>query len=115
MKADQLQTAQDLTQLFKRVAAFIWIVPFALRGIAIWLARGSRRTELRAVAWAIITAGVLVLVARAVAGGYVVGALSETAASKEASQNAWNITTDLLRDGALTAIMIGVVALIGVW
>jgi hypothetical protein len=115
MKADQLEQAQDVTQLFKTVAAWIWLVPFVLWGVALWLARGRRRTELRAVAWAIIAAGVLVLVGRSVGGGYVVGALSETAASKDASQHAWNIVTDLLRDGALTAIMLGVVALIGVW
>jgi hypothetical protein len=115
MKADQLEQAQDLTQLFKSIAAWIWVVPFALWAVALWLARGRRRTELRAVAWGIIVAGVLVLVGRSVGGSYVVGALSETAASREASQNAWDIVTQLLKEGAWSAIILGVVALVGVW
>jgi hypothetical protein len=115
MKADQLERAQDLTQLFKSIAAWIWIVPLALWAVALWLARGRRRTELRAVAWGIVIAGVLVLVGRSVGGGYVVGALSETAASEEASQHAWDIVTGLLKDGAWSAILLGVVALVGVW
>ena len=82
MKADQLETAQDLTQLFKSVAAWIWVVPFVLWALALWLARGRRRRELRAVAWAIIAAGVLVLVGRSVGGRYVVDALSGTAATR---------------------------------
>jgi hypothetical protein len=115
MKADQLETAQDLTQLFKSVAAWVWLVPFVLWGVALWLARGRRRTELRAVAWAIIAAGVLVLVGREIGGRYVVDALAGTAATEEASQNAWGIITGLLADGAWTAILLGVVALVGVW
>jgi hypothetical protein len=115
MKADQLETAQNVTQLFKSVAAWVWLVPFALWAIAIWLARGRRRVELRAVAWALVVAGVLVLVGRAVGGRYVVGALSDTAASEDAARNAWSIVTGLLSDGAWTAILVGVVALVGVW
>ena len=114
-KADKLETAQDLTQLFKSTAAVIWLVPFLLWGIAIWLARGRRRVELRAVAWAIIAAGVLLLVGRAVGGRYVVGALAETASSEDAARNAWSIITQLLVDGARTVILVGVVALVGVW
>ena len=57
------------------MATVIWLVPFVLWGIAIWLARGRRRTEPRAVSWALIAAGVLVLVGREVGGRYVVGAL----------------------------------------
>src|SRR5262245_24773317 len=42
-KADQLETAQDATRLFKSIAAFIWVVPLLFFGLAIWLARGRRR------------------------------------------------------------------------
>jgi hypothetical protein len=115
LKADQLETAQDVTQIFKTVAPWVWLVPFVLWAIAIWLARGRRRVELRAVAWALVVAGLLVLVGRAVGGRYVVGALSDTASSEDAARSAWSIVTDLLSDGAWTAILVGVVALVGVW
>ena len=64
MEADQLETAQDLTQLFKKIATFIWIVPFLLWAVALWLARGRRRPILRTISLGLVAAGLLVLVAR---------------------------------------------------
>ena len=50
LQSDQLETAQDLTQLLNNLARFLWLVPLALFAIALWLARGRRRTTLRMVA-----------------------------------------------------------------
>lgn len=113
-KADQLETAQNATQLFKSVAVVIWIVPLALFGFAIWLARGRRRQAVRMVAVAFVFTGLLVLVLRKVAGTYVVDALAEDAV-RPAVTSAWNIITSLLADGAWTAVGIGVVTLFGTW
>jgi len=115
MKADDLETAQDLTQLFKQTAAVIVFVPFILLGIALWLARGRRRAVLRAAALGLIGVGLLVLIARKVGGSYVVDNLVETESVRPAAQNSWDIFTNLLADGAWTVIGLGVVALLGVW
>jgi hypothetical protein len=115
MKADDLETAQELTQLFKQVAAVIVFVPLVLIGIALWLARGRRRAVLRAAALGLILVGLLVLIARNVGGTYVVDNLVNTDAVRPAAQNAWDIFTSLLADGAWTVIGMGVVALIGLW
>jgi hypothetical protein len=115
MKADDLETAQDLTQLFKRVAAVIVFVPFILLAIALWLARGRRRAVLRTAALGLIGVGLLVLIARKVGGTYVVDNLVETDSVRPAAQNSWDIFTNLLADGAWTVIGLGVVALLGVW
>ena len=115
MKADDLETAQDLTQLFKRVAAVIVFVPFILLAIALWLARGRRRAVLRTAALGLIGVGLLVLVARKVGGSYVVDNLVETDSVRPAAQNSWDIFTSLLSDGAWTVIGLGLVALLGVW
>ena len=115
MDAEQLDRAQDLTSLFETVASWIWVLPFLLWGIAVWLVPGRRRIELRAIAIGLIVAGVLVLVVRSLAGGYVVDELATTTDLEEAGQNAWDIVTDLMADGAWAAITIGIVALIGVW
>jgi hypothetical protein len=115
MQADQLERAQDLTSLFETVATWIWVVPFVLWAIAIWLARGRRRIELRAIALSLVFAGLLVLVVRSLAGGYVVDALTTTSSVQDAAENSWSIVTDLLADGAWAAISIGIVALVGVW
>ena len=115
MDAEQLDTAQDLTKLFEAVATWIWVLPFLLWGIALWLARGRRRIELRAIALGLVVAGVLVLVVRSIAGSYVVAELTTTSSVEEAASEAWEIVTSLLADGAWAAIAIGLVALLGVW
>jgi hypothetical protein len=115
MRADDLETAQDLTQLFKQVAAVIVFVPFILLAIALWLARGRRRAVLRTAALGLIGVGLLVLIARKVGGSYVVDNLVETESVRPAAQDSWDIFTNLLADGAWTVIGIGIVALLGVW
>jgi hypothetical protein len=115
MEAEQLEAAQDATQLFKSVAAFIWIVPFALWALAIWLARGRRRQALRMVAIAVALTGLLLLVARRVAGSYVVDDLVVAESVKPAAQDAWDIITALLADGGWMLVGIGLVTLVGVW
>jgi hypothetical protein len=114
METEDLQTAQDLTALFKFVAAWLWVVPLLLWAAAIWLARGRRREEVRAIAIAMVAAGLLVLVFRAVAGRYVVGELAPVG-SEAAAENAWEIITALLVDGGRTLAAVGLVALAGTW
>ena len=115
MKADDLETAQDLTQLFKQVAAVIVFVPLILLAIALWLARGRRRAVLRTAALGLIGVGLLVLIVRSVGGTYVVDNLVESDSVRPAAQNSWDIFTSLLADGAWTVIGMGIVALLGVW
>jgi hypothetical protein len=115
MKADDLETAQDLTQLFKKVAAVIPFVALVLIAIALWLARGRRRAGLRATAIGLIAVGLLVLIVRKVSGDYVVNDLVKSDAVRPAAEDSWNIFTQLLRDGAWTVIGLGIVALLGVW
>jgi hypothetical protein len=113
--ADRLELAQDLTRLFKAVAAWIWILPLALWAAAIWLARGRRRIELRAIAIGAILAGVLVLALRGVGGSYIVNDLTPRESGKPAVQATWDIVTSLLADGAWSLVLLGAVALLGVW
>ena len=115
MDAEQLERAQDATSLFESVARWIWFVPLALFAVAIWLVRGRRRIELRAVAIGLVVVGLLVLVLRSLTGSYVVDELATTTSVEEAAAAAWSIMTDLLADGAWTAIAVGVIALVGVW
>jgi hypothetical protein len=112
--ADNLETAQDITALFKSIAPWIWVVAFLCFGLAIWLAAGRRRIEIRAIAIGLVVAGLVVLVLRAVAGRYLVNDLVPREEGKPAAQNAWDIITQLLADGAWAAILIGAVVLVGV-
>jgi Short C-terminal domain len=115
MQADQLETAQDLTQLAKILGSWLWILPVALSAIALWLARGRRLAILRMIAIGSILAGFFVLVVRRLAGSYLVEELVPTTSVQPAAQDAWDILTSLLRDGGFTLIGLGVIVLVAVW
>lgn len=111
--ANKLETAQDLTALFKSIAPWIWVVALACFAGAIGLAAGRRRIEIRAISIGLIVAGLLVLVIRALAGRYLVNDVVPREEAKEAAQHAWDIITQLLADGGWSAILLGVVFLAG--
>jgi hypothetical protein len=115
IKSDQLSTAQKLTHWLQALGRFFWLVPLVLAAIAIWLATGRRRKTLRGVAIGAIIAGLLVLIARAVAGAYFTNHLVENETVKPAAKDAWHIVTSLLAQGAWTLIFVALVALVGVW
>jgi hypothetical protein len=115
MEADQLRTAQRLTHLLDILGRFLWLVTLAVAGIALWVARGRRRTTLRSLAIGLIVAGLLVLVLRRVAGNYVVNDLVPPGTTREAVEDAWQILTSLLVDGGRTLLGVGLVALLGTW
>jgi hypothetical protein len=115
MEADQLETAQDLTQLLRRVAMFLPFVVLALWGIALWLARGRRRVVLRTIGLGLIAVGLLVLVVRRLGGSYVVEELVSSDSVRPAAQSAWDIITGLLADGGKTVLGLGLIAVFAVW
>jgi Short C-terminal domain len=115
LEAKELETAQELTRLLKFLGNWLWLVAIALWAAALWLARGRRRSILRMIAISSILAGLLVLVLRRLGGSYVVDSLGGAAAVEPAAQDAWDILTSLLRDGGLTLVGLGVIALVAVW
>ena len=115
MEADQLETAQEITQVMKVLGIWLWVVPIALWAIALWVARGRRRAILRMVGISSIIVGLLVLVVRRIAGSMVVDELATAESVKVAAGDAWDILTSQLRDGGLTLIGLGVILLVAVW
>jgi hypothetical protein len=115
MEANQLETAQDVTDWLQILGRFLWLVPLALAAVAIWLAGDRKRSIVRMLAIGAIAAGTLVLVARGVAGNYVVDNLVQTESVRPAAADAWEILTALLRDGGRTLVGVGLVLLLGVW
>jgi hypothetical protein len=115
LRADELETAQELTRLLKTVANWIWALALAAWAAAVWLARGRRRVELRAIVLGLVVVGVAVVTIRRLAGVYVVNRLVEAESVKEAADAAWGIITDLLADAGWTVFFVGLVALGGVW
>lgn len=112
--AKQVETAQTVTRALRFVAAWIWVLALALWIGAVFLAR-DRRKELRAIAIGFVVVGVLLLVGRRVAGGYLVDQLGTSVSSEDAVQQTWSIVTRLLADAAWATIAVGVAALLGVF
>jgi len=115
MEANQLETAQNLTELLKFLGSWLWLLPIALWGVALWLAPGRRLSILRMIAIGAILSGLFVLVVRRLAGSYVVEELVPSTAVQPAVQDAWDILTSLLRDGGLTLVGLGVIVLVAAW
>jgi hypothetical protein len=115
IEESQLETAQTITKILRAVANWMWLVALAVAALAIWLARGRRRIELRALAIGVLLVGLLMLAVRRVAGGYLVDQLAKDDSVKPAVRDAWSILTQVLADRAWVWITLGVVTLVGVW
>jgi hypothetical protein len=115
MEESQLETAQTATRILRSVADWMWLVALAVAALAIWLARGRRRLELRALAIGVLVVGLLMLAVRRFAGDYLVDELAQDDAVKPAAHDAWNILTQVLADRAWVWIILGVITLLGVW
>ena len=115
VEESQLETAQTITRILRAVADWMWLIAIAVAALAIWLARGRRRKELRALAIGVLAVGVLMLAVRRAAGSYLVDNLAKDDGAEPAVQDAWNILTQVLVDRAWVWILLGVVTLVGVW
>ena len=115
IEESQLETAQTATKILRSVADWMWLVALVVAALAVWLARGRRRLELRAIALGLLVVGLLLLAVRRFAGDYVVDSLVKDDAVKPAGHDAWSILTQTLADRAWVWIILGVVTLLGVW
>jgi hypothetical protein len=115
LRSDQLSTAQDATKGLRIVADWVWVLALAAWTGAVWLARGRRRIEVRAIAVGIVIAGFLVVVGRALIGRYLVDHLVVSDSVRPAAARAYDIITRVLVGAGWTAVLVGVVGLLGVW
>jgi hypothetical protein len=115
LKSDQLKTAQDIADLIRGVAIVLVVLTLALFALAVYLARDRRRETLRAVGFGFIAAGALAIIARSLAGGAVVNALTSTAAVEPAVEDTWEIGTSILYDSAVSVIVNGILIVLVAW
>jgi hypothetical protein len=115
LKSDNLNTAQTITHWLEQVANYVWILALACWVGAIWLARGRRRQEVRALGIGLVVVGVLVLLARSLAGKYLVDSLVANDSVRPAASDAWNIITQSLAAAGWVALAFGVLIAVGAW
>jgi hypothetical protein len=115
LKSDDLKTAQNVTHWLEQIANYIWILAAACFVGAIWLARGRRRQEVRALGIGFVVVGILVLLSRFLAGTYLVDHLVVSDTVKPAASDAWNIITQALAAAGWVALSFGVLVAVGAW
>jgi hypothetical protein len=115
LESDQLSTAQDATTLVRRLPVVLTLLVLLLYGLAVYLAGPRRREALRSVGFGFLTAGVLALLLRKLAGVEVTGALSGSDSVEPAVKAVWDIGTSLLVSVAVSAITFGILVVIAAW
>jgi hypothetical protein len=114
-RSDELESAQNAAQLLKTGS---WILTFLTLGLfifAVWLARGERRTTMLLAGWGLVVAGVIVLLARGLAGQAIVESIATTASTQETATITWDIATSLLKTLGWQAAIIGIGVVVAAW
>ena len=112
MRSDQLAEAQTAVKLLRVLSVALLVLVIALYALAVYIAVGERRRTLRNVGWALVLVGLVVLVARRLAGEYAVNALTSPP-SQDAGKRAWLIGSEILGQIGVAAILYGVVVVLG--
>jgi hypothetical protein len=112
LRSKQIDTAQKIAKLIRRLAIILTILVFGLYALAVYLARGYRRETLLSVGFGFIAAGALAWIARGLAGTSVVDALAKNESVRPAAQAVWDIGTSLLAQAAVSSVTFGVLLVI---
>jgi hypothetical protein len=115
LDANEVQSVQDGARILSGLAILLPILSLGLFAGAVALAAGHRRQTLMWVGIDLVGAGVLVLLLRAVLGGYVVDQLAGDGSVRDAAEATWNIGTSMLRDVAGACIIGGLPLLFAAW
>lgn len=115
LRSNQLKAAQDGAQALKDLAIVLTILVIGLYVLAMVLARGRRRRTLMAIGGGFLAVGILVLVARSLAGKAVVDDLATSQSAVPAANATWSIATELVRQIGTSEIFFGLVVLLAGW
>src|SRR3989440_7698316 len=115
LRSNQIKTVQRIAKALRGLVVILLILVPALYAAAVLLARGRRRRMLMAVRFCFLRAGVIVLLARGLAGQYVVDALSRNGTARPAADAGWAIGTSVLVDVADSAILVGLPLVAAAW
>lgn len=115
MRSRQLRAVQDIVKGVKGLAILLPLLSLGMLALAVWLAHGRRRVTMRSAGWCLFGIGVVVLVARRVAGAQAIEQLVADPVNKAAAEAAWSIGTVLLYDIAVALLGYGLVVVIAAW
>jgi hypothetical protein len=114
LSSNELGLAQTIVRLVNGIALATTILVLVLFGLAIYLSAGYRWITVLSVGVGLIIAGLLVLILRSVGGNIVVDQLADPDVQSAADQ-AWSVSTSLLRSIAISTIEYGVFFMLAAW
>jgi hypothetical protein len=94
--SSQLGLVRNLAKTLHALALWLTILTFLLYALAMFLARGYRRSTLIWVGSSLVFAGVFVLLARKIGQGQLVAAITSDASVEPAADDAYSVATSLL-------------------
>jgi hypothetical protein len=115
LKGNQLETARKSVKVIRVMSYFLAFLVLALYALAVYIARGRRRTVLLGAGVSLLVVGLIVLVVRRLAGKYLVDALTNNADQKRPVSAAWAIGTELLRNVGVNILVYGIVIVFAAW
>jgi hypothetical protein len=115
LTSNQVSSVQDLASALRSFAVVLPALTLGLLALAVFLARGRRRETLMEAGGVLIAVGLLVLIARRVAGPQVADSLAATDAVRPAVLHAYGISTHLLRNVAQATVILGVPIVLAAW
>lgn len=107
LEAEELEQARDAVRAIRHLPVPATIATLALFAIALLLGRAKPRRTLLGVGLSLAAAGVIALLARAIAGHAIVDALLSRDADREAAEAAWRIATSTIVDLAAAGVGLG--------
>ena len=113
-QSDELETAKDLLDLFKKVVWILLVLAIAAFAGAVGLSR-DRRRGMVAVGGSLMFAGLAVLALRSLLGQALVDSLADAPNAHAAADDVWNIATSLLVDAAQGSLLFGLFLVTGAW
>jgi hypothetical protein len=114
MSSNQISTVQSAVKLVKGLTIILPAVALLLFALCVYLYTSRRRHALFVVGIDLVIAGLIVLVARNVAGNQIVNALASTDAARPAADAVWTIGTRLLSDIGQSIIIVGLAVMVAV-
>jgi len=115
MQGNQLDGARKAVKAIRVLSYLLAFLVLGLFALAVYLARGRRRTVLMGVGASLIVVGLIVLVVRRLAGTYLVDALTGNPEAERPVSVVWAIETDLLRDVGINVVVYGLLVVLAAW
>lgn len=114
LQSDQLSLAQKGVKLLRLAALPLGLLSLAVFALAVYLSR-ARRSTLRACAFGMLAAGLVLIVVRRVIGGVLIDSLTPVPEVRAAAHATWLMATERLASANITLCSIALLLLLGVW